>query len=163
MITLGGLALMFAIVRIFVFKMPESPRYLLSKGRDAEAVESVNYVARRNGKPEPLSIDMFQAIDSQLGLAVNLDEGREGMSSMQIMKENLKDLKSASFKDLFATKKLGRHTAIIWFIWLTIGNLACIPCSLHLANQLKVSRIHSTLTFYPLTLVKNLHQSLPYI
>jgi len=124
MITLGGLALTFAIIRIFVFKMPESPRYLLSKGRDAEAVESVNYVARRNGKPEPLSIAMFQAIDSQLGLAVNLDEGREGMSNMQIMKENLKDFKSANFKDLFATPKLARHTAIIWFIWLTIGKLA---------------------------------------
>jgi hypothetical protein len=51
MITIGALALTFALAQLFIFKMPESPRFLLSKGRDAEAVEAVNYVARRNRKP----------------------------------------------------------------------------------------------------------------
>jgi MFS family permease len=121
MITLGAMALLFAMIRIFVFKMPESPRYLLSKGRDAEAVEAVNYVARRNGKPEPLSLGMLQDIDRDLGIAVNEDEGRAGLSRTEIIKENLKDFKSANYKDLFATRKLAQHTSLIWLIWLTIG------------------------------------------
>ncbi|TVY30228.1 putative MFS-type transporter protein [Lachnellula hyalina] len=121
MITLGGLALVFALIRMFIFKMPESPRYLLSKGRDAEAVEAINYVARRNGKPEPLHLSMLQEIDRDLGVVVNSDEGRKGLTHKEIIKENLSDFKSANFKDLFATRKLGQHTTIIWFIWLTVG------------------------------------------
>jgi hypothetical protein len=127
MITLGGLSIIFAIIRIAIFKMPESPRYLLSKGRDAEAVEAVNFVARRNGKPEPLSIGMLQEIDGHLGIVVNLDEGRQGLSHTDIIKENLKDFKSVNYKDLFATRKLAQHTTIIWLIWLTIGILIFLP------------------------------------
>ncbi|RQM07421.1 hypothetical protein DH86_00003210 [Scytalidium sp. 3C] len=103
MIVLGGLAIAFAMIRIFIFRMPESPRYLLSKGRDAEAVEAVNYVARRNGKPEPLNLTMLQDIDRELGIMVNNDEGRARLSRTQIITENLMDFKSANYKGLFAT------------------------------------------------------------
>ncbi|ETN36238.1 uncharacterized protein HMPREF1541_08515 [Cyphellophora europaea CBS 101466] len=122
MITLGGLALVFAITRIFFFKMPESPRYLLSKGRDAEAVEAVNFVARRNGQPEPLSLAMLVSIDISLGLPPNPHaEGRPGLSALQRLKENLADFHISNYKDLFATRKLAQHTTIIWAIWLIIG------------------------------------------
>lgn len=67
MITLGGLALAFTFIRIFLFKLPETPRYLLSQGKDQEAVDTVNYVARQNGKPEPLTIGMLRDIDIHLG------------------------------------------------------------------------------------------------
>lgn len=113
MITLGGLALAFSWIRLFVFKMPESPT--LSNGRDAEAVEAVNYVARRNGKPEPLHISILQDIDRELGLIINPDESRTGLSRMEIIKENMKDFKSVNYKSLFATRILARHTALIWF------------------------------------------------
>ena len=106
MITLGVLAMSFALVRIFVFKMPESPKYLLSKGRDAEAVESVNYVARRNKQPEPLTLSMLQAIDAQLGITPDA-QGRR-LSRSEIIKENLSDFKSTNYKSLFATKKLAQ-------------------------------------------------------
>lgn len=122
MITLAAMSLAFAIIRIFVFTMPESPRYLLAKGRDAEAVEAVNYVARRNGKPEPLTLAMLMAIDVSLGVPPNPHaEGRPGLSHMEILKENLADFKTTNYKDLFATARMARHTTIIWAIWLVIG------------------------------------------
>jgi MFS family permease len=122
MITLGGLALCFALTRIFVFKMPESPRYLLSKGRDEEAVAAVNFVARRNGKPEPLTLSMLTSIDISLGLPPNPHaEGHIGMSTSQRLKENLSDFSISNFKDLFATRKLAQHTSLIWLVWLVIG------------------------------------------
>ena len=101
--------------------MPESPRYLLSKGRDAEAVDAVNFVARRNGKAEPLTLDMLQDIDVQLGLAVNYEEEGRGLSRVEVMKDNFKDFKGVEYSKLFANKKLGLHTGLIWLIWLTIG------------------------------------------
>lgn len=106
MITLGILALGFALIRILVFKMPESPKYLLSKGRDAEAVESVNYVARRNKKPEPLTLSMLQDIDTQCGIVPD-EQGRR-LTRKDVVKENLADYKKTNYKSLFATKKLAQ-------------------------------------------------------
>ncbi|PWY69071.1 Clavaminate synthase-like protein [Aspergillus heteromorphus CBS 117.55] len=122
LITLGALSLAFTFIRVFVFKLPETPRYLLSKGQDQAAVDAVNYVARQNGKPEPLSIGMFQEIDARLGLAAGESPTQgTGLSTKEILKENMKDFRSTHYQALFATRKLGIHTAMIWFIWLTIG------------------------------------------
>ncbi|THX12237.1 hypothetical protein D6D13_04288 [Aureobasidium pullulans] len=120
MITLGAMTLVFAFIRIAVFKMPESPRYLISKGRDAEAVEAVNYVARRNGQSEPLSLAMLQEVDRVTGGEVKAGTTTK-LSRNAIIKENLKDFKSINYKNLFANAQLARHTSIIWLIWLTIG------------------------------------------
>jgi MFS family permease len=122
MITLGAMALAFALIRILVFKMPESPRFLLSKGRDQEAVDAVNYVARCNKTPEPLTLAMLQEVDSQLGIVTNLEGGQTmKLSKKEVLRDNLRDFKPMNYKALFQTRKLGQQTAILWFIWLTIG------------------------------------------
>ncbi|KAH0045515.1 Clavaminate synthase-like protein, partial [Aureobasidium melanogenum] len=120
MITLGAMTLVFAFVRIAIFKMPESPRYLISKGRDAEAVEAVNYIARRNKKSEPLTLAMLQEVDRVTGGEVKAGATTK-LSRSVIIRENLKDFKSVNYKNLFANPQLARHTSIIWLIWLTIG------------------------------------------
>ncbi|KEQ66406.1 Clavaminate synthase-like protein [Aureobasidium melanogenum CBS 110374] len=116
----ASMTLVFAFVRIAIFKMPESPRYLISKGRDAEAVEAVNYIARRNKKPEPLTLAMLQEVDRVTGGEVKAGATTK-LSRSIIIKENLKDFKSVNYKNLFANPQLARHTSIIWLIWLTIG------------------------------------------
>lgn len=132
LISLGALSLAFTVIRIFIFKLPETPRYLLSKGKDQAAVDSVNYVARQNGKPEPLTIGMFQEIDARLGTTneSNMSAQGPGLSTKEIIKENMKDFRSTHYQALFATRKLGIHTGIIWLIWLTIGK-NCIPLYTH--------------------------------
>lgn len=152
MITLGGLALAFSLIRLFVFKMPESPT--LSNGRDAEAVEAVNYVARRNGKqPEPLHISILQDIDRELGLMINPDESRTGLSRMEIIKENMKDFKSVNYKSLFAPRILARHTALIWFTWLVIDKVSpsLTFTELKRSYEMPVSHILSISTSCPPT------------
>jgi hypothetical protein len=81
MITLGGLSLAFTFIRIFIFKLPETPRYLLSQGRDQDAAEAVNYVARQNGKPKPLTIGMVRDIDARLGATSCESEIRTKLST----------------------------------------------------------------------------------
>ncbi|PCD28633.1 hypothetical protein AU210_011191 [Fusarium oxysporum f. sp. radicis-cucumerinum] len=132
MITLGGIALLLALVRLFVFKIPESPKYLLSKGRDAEAVESVNYIARYNGKPETLTLEMMQDIDRQIyssavvsstGEQVHAipDQTEKKLSMKDILRENFKDFNMSSYRSLFAGRKMAQHSAVTFLIWLTIG------------------------------------------
>ncbi|RAL03261.1 Clavaminate synthase-like protein [Aspergillus ibericus CBS 121593] len=120
LITLGALSLAFTCIRWFIFKLPETPRYLLSQGKDQAAVDAVNYVARENSKPEPLTIGMFQEIDARLGIT-SCESNGPGLTTKQIIQENMKDFRSTHYQALFATHKLGLHTTIIWAIWLTIG------------------------------------------
>jgi MFS family permease len=49
-IVMGGISLIEFIIRMVFFKIYESPKYLMGKGRDEEAVKVVHEVARRNGK-----------------------------------------------------------------------------------------------------------------
>lgn len=137
MVTLGGLALAFGIIRIWVFKIPESPKYLISKGRDAEAVEAVNYIARYNGKPEILTIEMLQEIDRLNGTNEGLAEtsgnnqaittsspivpSRGKLSYRDIIKESFKDYQARNYRSLFSGRKMAQHSAVTFIIWLTIG------------------------------------------
>lgn len=49
-IAMGGLSLVAFFVRFICFTVFESPKYLMGKGLDQEAVRIVHEVARRNGK-----------------------------------------------------------------------------------------------------------------
>lgn len=118
------------LIRILVFKIPESPKYLISKGRDAEAVEAVNYVARYNGKEPTLTLEMLQAIDVQTGGQISTtvhdteagpSKSGSGLSYTQIIRQSFQDYKSSNVKQLFAGRKMAQHTSVTFLIWLTIG------------------------------------------
>ncbi|KAJ4287679.1 hypothetical protein N0V90_012382 [Kalmusia sp. IMI 367209] len=63
-IVLGCMTLLVFFLRFFVFKFHESPKFLLSRGREAEAIEVLHKIAAFNRAPPPtLTLDMFAAID----------------------------------------------------------------------------------------------------
>ncbi|KAK2609299.1 hypothetical protein QQS21_002080 [Conoideocrella luteorostrata] len=121
MITLGVIAITVGLVRIFVFRIPESPRYLISKGRDADAVEAVNYIARYNGKPEPLTIEMFGVTDENTIRQAVIPASNPKLTLVQSCKESFKGFSLTGYRKLFSGRKLARHTSITFLIWLTIG------------------------------------------
>ena len=49
-IAMGGISLVEFVIRFVFFTVFESPKYLMGKGLDQEAVRIVHEVARRNGK-----------------------------------------------------------------------------------------------------------------
>lgn len=49
-IAMGGISLIEFVIRFVFFTVYESPKYLMGKGQDEEAVKIVHEVARRNGK-----------------------------------------------------------------------------------------------------------------
>ncbi|EKG17366.1 General substrate transporter [Macrophomina phaseolina MS6] len=62
-ICMGGLAMIMFFIRFVCFTIYESPKYLMGKGRDEEAVRIVHEVARRNGKTSNLTIQDLRACD----------------------------------------------------------------------------------------------------
>jgi hypothetical protein len=78
-IVLGGLTLVVFFLRFFVFKFHESPKYLLARGKEAEAIEVLHRIAKYNKQPPPtLTLEMFAAIDevaSSEGSSTGAPEG----------------------------------------------------------------------------------------
>lgn len=63
-IVLGVMTLVVFILRFFVFRFHESPKFLLSRGREAEAIQVLHRIAKFNKAPPPtLSLEMFALID----------------------------------------------------------------------------------------------------
>lgn len=58
-IVLGGLCLVMSLIRSFVFRSQESPRWLIACGRIPEAVDVLNAISSTNGSNYTVSVDQF--------------------------------------------------------------------------------------------------------
>ncbi|XP_020605193.1 solute carrier family 22 member 15-like [Orbicella faveolata] len=74
------------------FFIPESVRWLLKKGRQAEAREILSKVARLNGKEMPRE-KLFLPKEERLG----------------------------DFRDLFSSLKMAHKTLAVWFMWFAVS------------------------------------------
>ncbi|TVY40409.1 putative MFS-type transporter [Lachnellula subtilissima] len=114
-IAMGGISMLEFIIRFVFFTIHESPKYLMGKGRDEDAVRVVHDVARRNGKLSSLTIEDLRACESLgAGGAVQTDSAAQ-------LKRKLEKLSLVHVKALFATPKLAFSTSIIMLIWALIG------------------------------------------
>ncbi|KAI9172527.1 MFS siderochrome iron transporter [Paramyrothecium foliicola] len=112
-ITMGGLTLLMFAIRFACFTIFESPKYLMGKGRDEEAIRVVHEVARRNGKTSALTLDDLKACEPEGYVA------RTG--AVTAVKRNLEEVNLDRIKPLFATGRLAISTGIIMVVWGFIG------------------------------------------
>jgi hypothetical protein len=72
-IILGAMTLVIFCLRYFVFRFHESPKFLLSRGRESEAIEVLHKIAKFNRAPPPtLTVEMFSALD-EMDLSTSTD------------------------------------------------------------------------------------------
>ncbi|KAF4446199.1 MFS transporter, metabolite:H+ symporter [Fusarium austroafricanum] len=112
-ITVGGLTLLMFLARFLLFKIYESPKYLMSKGRDEEAVKVIHIVAKKNGKMSTLTIEDLRACEPE-GYVAQTD-------TSAALKRYLEKVDLSHIKALFATRKLGLSTGLIMAVWALIG------------------------------------------
>ncbi|KAI1613598.1 sugar transporter-like protein [Exophiala viscosa] len=63
-IIIGVMTLAVFFLRFFVFRFHESPKFLLGKGREQEAIDVLHRIAKYNGTPEPtLTVEDFHEVD----------------------------------------------------------------------------------------------------
>ncbi|KAK6581960.1 hypothetical protein PZA11_005657 [Diplocarpon coronariae] len=113
-ITMGGISFALFLVRFLAFTVYESPKYLMGKGRDEEAVKVVLEVARRNGKVSNLTIHDLSACEDQIGATQNTN-------TSAALRREFEKLNFTHIRALFATRKLGLSTGLIMAIWAFIG------------------------------------------
>jgi len=109
------------IIRFFFFKLYESPKYLMGKGRDQEAVDVVHEIARRNGVHSSLSVGELKEAESIDGTAATAGQNSEGNFVGTVVRQHLSKFDSNHVYPLFATRKLAYSTSLLITLWALIG------------------------------------------
>lgn len=118
--TMGGLMLALFVLRFFVFHLYESPKYLMGRGRDEEAVEVVHKVARYNGKTSSLTLDMLRNVKERYdgnGDPEKTQATTSDTSALGAVRRTLRSFGWEHITPLFQTRKLALSTSLLVIIW----------------------------------------------
>lgn len=123
MITLASITLVIFLLRCFVFTFRESPKFLLSKGHDAHALDVLYSIATFNSAPEPsLTFNDFQALNYSENLRSSKTIGGASIEGSRPVTtgSHAKRVTTSSFNEtfghlrgLFATKTQGYLFVVI--------------------------------------------------
>ena len=102
----GSLVLVMALARLFLIKMVQTPRWLISQNRDEEAIKYLDDIANKYERTHNLTLAQLQ------------NEGRVLHTEKSVWSALRIKL---HVKGLFQTRKLGWSTTVILANWFVIG------------------------------------------
>ncbi|TVY91080.1 putative MFS-type transporter [Lachnellula willkommii] len=112
---MGAITFCMFLARFVLFHLFESPKFLLARGRQAEAVAVVHGIAFKNGTTTWLSEKILNEIGGDLVVETPT------FTPLEVVKRKLASFSGERIAPLFHDKKLGWTTGILWFCWATIG------------------------------------------
>lgn len=101
-------SLPFLVYFLYWFVLPESPRWLIAKGRFAEASEILEKLAKKNGKEVPAGFTQLL---------------KQKMTYKRTISEEAAAKKGHGVRDLFATPNMRLKTILITLNWLANGSV----------------------------------------
>jgi MFS family permease len=117
--TLGGITILVFVLRSVLFDFQESPKFLIYRGKDAEAVTVLHTIARYNKTTCTLTLEDLEALehtfDSSRGTEPMLGGGAKQLKSTWT--EKLK-LEGDRFKILFSSPQMTRLTLLVWLTYI---------------------------------------------
>ncbi|XP_074044073.1 solute carrier family 22 member 1-like [Macrotis lagotis] len=117
---------------LYYWCIPESPRWLLSQKKNTKAIKIMEHIAQKNGKLIPANLK---------DLSLEEDDNTEKLSP--------------SFKDLFRTPQIRKHTLILMYIWFSSSVLyqGLIMYMGATAVNLYLDFFYSSLVEFPASLI----------
>lgn len=115
MFTGGAIFLVLSLLRILIIRLPETPKYFVSNGQDAEVVNLLQNLAKKYNRPCSLTLQQLEACG-----AINQGQGEKSSSTMARI-GGIGPALLRHLKGLFATKKMSISTVLIWISWTGIG------------------------------------------
>lgn len=106
--TSGSLVLVMSILRVTIIQLKETPKFLVGEGRDAECVETLQFIAKKYNRPCSLTLELMQECGT-------VDRARGGKSKWGFGEVGM------HLRGLYATKRIGISTTLIWLSWTLIG------------------------------------------
>ena len=117
--TLGGVTILVFILRSVLFNFQESSKFLIYRGKDAEAVSVLHKIAEYNKTKCTLTLGDLEvlehAFESNRGTAPILGGGVKQLKSTWT--EKLK-LEGDRFKILFSSAQMTRLTLLVWLAYI---------------------------------------------
>lgn len=112
--TLGALTLLVFVLRSVVFKFQESPKFLLYRGKDAQAIEVLENIALYNKTTCSLTLEHLHAVEREHNaLLSDANLNSELPSWSESIKQEL-----SRFKVLFSTPQMIRLTTLVWLTYI---------------------------------------------
>ncbi|KAJ9636629.1 hypothetical protein H2204_005229 [Knufia peltigerae] len=115
---IGIITVVAFVLRSLVFKFEESPKYLVYRGRDQDAVRVLEYIAKYNGRECGLTLDMLEALNGEANVD-DMDTPLPG-TGMEEQKRSVSQKILAEFgrfKVLFSTFAMARLVVLVWVIY----------------------------------------------
>jgi hypothetical protein len=114
--TMGALTFAMFLSRFLLFHLFESPKFLLSRGRQAEAVAVIHGMAYKNRTTTWLTEEILNEIGGDPAAVPDSQ-----LTTMEIVRRKLSSFSGERVAPLFHDRKLGLTTGLLWFCWLAIG------------------------------------------
>jgi len=114
----GSLVFVMSILRVTVIRLRETPKFLVGEGRDAECVDTLQYIAKRYNRHCSLTLEQFEACGT---VGNPLPSDRRGSVTAHAKSKFSFSEVGMHLKGLFATRRMALSTSLIWFSWTLIG------------------------------------------
>ncbi|KAE8155235.1 major facilitator superfamily domain-containing protein [Aspergillus avenaceus] len=115
-LSLGAVTFLMFLCRFFLFTYYESPKFLVARNRQDEAVAAVQGIARKNRTTTWLTEEVLNEIGGHAE-----EEQAKAKSTTEIITGSFERFSYQQILPLFASKRLGFSTILIWFCWTCIG------------------------------------------
>ncbi|KAJ5220439.1 Major facilitator superfamily domain general substrate transporter [Penicillium chermesinum] len=112
--TSGAFVFVLSVLRVTIIRLQETPKFLLAEGKDEEAVQVLQNIAKKHNRPFSLTVERLAACGSCSAVGDTSSGGlfRRLISPKEVV---------FHLKGLYATRKMALSTSLVWFSWLLIG------------------------------------------
>lgn len=121
--TLGAITLLIFFLRFFVFTFRETPKYLIYRGQDAKAIDTIQHMAKTNKQQCRLTLEVFESLQSEQSSIGSGSSGQPvlggGAKQLKLAwSEKINKLELTRYKMLFAGKRMTRLTILVWLTYI---------------------------------------------
>ncbi|KAG6809351.1 hypothetical protein H0H92_000588 [Tricholoma furcatifolium] len=109
----GAMTFLMFVMRFVVFDLQESAKYLVAKGRDEEAIQVLQHIAKKNGKTISLTLEQLEAIEGHGEFVPK--------TTLEVIRGAFSTFSLSHVKPLFGSRKLALNSTLIILCWGLIG------------------------------------------